>query len=72
MKKVHSLDQRNQAKLQWFEDPSQSGRDKLSCIKCITSIHVRNKKRKWVKDTANELETDGKNKNIRDMYRAIN
>jgi len=53
MKKVHSLGQRKQAKLQWFEDLSQSGRDKLSCIKCNTGIHVRNKRREWVKGTAN-------------------
>lgn len=53
MKKVHSLDQRKQAKLPWFEDLNQSGRDKLSCIKCNTSIHVRNKRRKLVKDTVN-------------------
>lgn len=33
VKKVHSLDQRKQAKLHWFEDLSQSGRDELSCLK---------------------------------------
>lgn len=36
-----SLDQRKQAKLQWFEDPSQGDRHKLNCIKFDASIHIK-------------------------------
>jgi hypothetical protein len=31
-----------------------------------------NKKREYMKDKINELETNSKNKNIRDLYRGIN
>jgi hypothetical protein len=36
------------------------------------SRHFRNKKRQYLKDKINELESNGKNKNIRDLYRGIN
>jgi hypothetical protein len=32
----------------------------------------RTKKREYLKNKINELETDSKNKNIRDLYRGIN
>jgi hypothetical protein len=32
----------------------------------------RNKKREYLKDRINELESKSKNKNIRDLYRGIN
>jgi uncharacterized protein with ParB-like and HNH nuclease domain len=34
--------------------------------------HFRNKKREYLKDTIDELATNSKNKNIRDLYRGIN
>jgi chemotaxis methyl-accepting protein methylase len=34
--------------------------------------HFRNKKREYLKSKINELATNSKNKNIRDMYRGIN
>jgi hypothetical protein len=37
-----------------------------------TSRTFRNKKREYLKDKINELETNNKNKNIRDLYRGIN
>jgi hypothetical protein len=37
-----------------------------------TSRTFRNKKREYMKDKINELETNNKNKNIRDFYRGIN
>jgi hypothetical protein len=37
-----------------------------------TSRTFRNKKREHLKDKINELETNNKNKNIRDLYRGIN
>jgi hypothetical protein len=32
---------------------------------------LRNKKREYLKANINELETNGKNKNIRELYRGI-
>jgi hypothetical protein len=36
------------------------------------SIHLRNNRRAYLKDEIEELETNGRNKNIRDLYRSIN
>jgi hypothetical protein len=44
----------------------------LSDIRREASRHFRNKKREYLKDNINELESNSKNKNIRDMYRGIN
>jgi hypothetical protein len=35
------------------------------------SRHFRNKKRKYLKGKINELATNSKNKNIRDLYRGV-
>jgi hypothetical protein len=35
------------------------------------SRHFRNKRRKYLKDKMDELATNSKNKNIRDLYRGI-
>jgi hypothetical protein len=66
------LDQRKQAKLQWLQDPSQINGDNLNYVRREASRHFKNKKRKYLKDKINELVTDSKNKNIRDLYRGIN
>jgi hypothetical protein len=39
---------------------------------CEASRNIRNKKMRYLKDRINQLATDGKNKNIRDLYRGIN
>jgi hypothetical protein len=44
----------------------------LKNIRHETSRHFRNKKREYLKGKINELETNSKNKNIRDLYRGIN
>jgi hypothetical protein len=44
----------------------------LNNVRHETSRHVRNKKREELKDKINELATNSKNKNIRDLYRGIN
>jgi hypothetical protein len=36
------------------------------------SRHFRHKKREYLKDKIKELESNSKNKNIRDLYRGIN
>jgi hypothetical protein len=66
------LDQRNQAKLQYLQDPSEINGDNLNTVRQETSRHFGNKKREYLKGNVNELETSSKNKNIRDLYRGIN
>jgi hypothetical protein len=66
------IDQRKQAKLRWFQIPSQINGDNLQNLRRGTSRTFRNKKREYLKDKVNELETNNKNKNIRDLYRGIN
>ncbi|PNF26628.1 hypothetical protein B7P43_G09369 [Cryptotermes secundus] len=67
-----SLDQRNQAKLQWLQDPSELNGDNLNNIRRETSRHFRNKKREYLKDKIDELAMNSKNTNIRDLYGGIN
>jgi hypothetical protein len=66
------LDKRKEAKLQWLQDPSERRGDSLNNIRRKTSRHFRNKKREYLKHKINELRTNSKNKNIRDLYRGIN
>jgi hypothetical protein len=46
--------------------------DNLNDVRQEASIHFRNKKREYQKDKINELESNSKNKNIRDLYMGIN
>jgi hypothetical protein len=46
--------------------------DNLSNVRQEASRHFRNKKREYLKDKINELESNSKNKNIRDLYWGIN
>jgi hypothetical protein len=66
------IDQQKQAKLQWLQNPSQINGDNLQNLRCETSRTFRNKKMEYLKGKINELETNNKNKNIRDLYRCIN
>jgi hypothetical protein len=66
------LDQRKEAKLQWLQDPSEINRDNLNNVRQEASRHCRIKKREYLKDKINDLATNSKNKNIRDLYRGIN
>jgi hypothetical protein len=66
------LDQRKQAKLQWLQDPSEINGDNLNNVRRDASRHFRNKKREYLKDRINELATNSKSKNIRDLCRRIN
>jgi hypothetical protein len=65
-------DRRKQAKLRWLQDPSEANEDNLSDVRREASRHFRNKEREYLKDKINELESNSKNKNVRDMYRGIN
>jgi hypothetical protein len=44
----------------------------LSDIRREASRHFRKKKREYLKEKINELASNSKNKNIRDLYRGIN
>jgi hypothetical protein len=46
--------------------------DNLNDVRREASRHFRNKKREYLKDKINELESSNKNKNMRDLYRGIN
>jgi hypothetical protein len=65
------VDRRKQAKLQWLQDPSVVNADNLCNVRREASRHFRNKKWEYLKDRINEIELNGKNKNIRDMYKGI-
>jgi hypothetical protein len=55
-----------------LQDPGEVNEDYLTNVKRETSRHFRNKKREYFKDKINELESNNKNKNIRNLYRGIN
>jgi len=66
------LDQRKRAKIQWIHDPSQSNVDNLNNVRREVSRHFRKKKEAYLRAKIEELETNNKNKNIRNLYRGIN
>jgi len=61
------LDQRKQAKMQWIQDPSQNNVDTLNKVRRDASRHLRNKKKAYLKTKIEELETNSKINNIRDL-----
>jgi hypothetical protein len=63
---------RKQAKLQGLQDPNEANEDNLSDVRQEAIRHFRNKEREYLKDKINELESNSKNKNIRDLYRGTN
>jgi hypothetical protein len=66
------LDQKKQAQLLWLQDPSKINGDNLNNIRREAGRHFRDKKREYLKDKINEVASNSKNKNIRDLYRGIN
>jgi hypothetical protein len=66
------VDRRKQAKLQWLQDPSEANENNLSDVRRKASRHFRNNKREYLKDKIKEIETNSKNKNIRNVYGGIN
>ena len=66
------LDQSKRAKMQWIQDPSQSKVDNLNKVRREVSRHFRNKKKAYLIAKIEELETNSKIQNIRDLYRGIN
>jgi hypothetical protein len=64
------LDIRKQAELQWLQDPIEINGDNLNNVRREASRYFRDKRREYLKE--NEVATNSKNKNIRDLYRGIN
>jgi hypothetical protein len=58
--------------LQWLQDPSEVNVANLNNVRLEASRRFRNKKRDYLEDKINELATNSKNKNIRDLYKGIN
>jgi hypothetical protein len=61
------VDRRKQAKVPWLQDPSVVNEDDLSNVRREASRHSRIKKREYLKDKISELESNSKNKDIRDL-----
>jgi hypothetical protein len=55
-----------------LQDPSEANEDNLIDVRREASRHFRKKKREHLKDKINVLESNSKNKNIRDLYTGIN
>jgi hypothetical protein len=62
------LDKRKQAKIQWLQNPNQNNAGNLHNVRREASRHFRKKKKEYLKAKINELETNSRNKNIRDLY----
>ncbi|KAJ4430168.1 hypothetical protein ANN_22378 [Periplaneta americana] len=63
------VERRKQAKLKFLQDPVEEKRDNYFNERREASRTLRNKKRGYLKEKLNEVETNSKNKNIRDLYK---
>jgi DNA topoisomerase VI subunit A len=66
------LYERKHATMQWLQNPNQTNVDNLNNVRREASRHFRKKLKEYFKAKIKELETNSKNKNIRDLYRGIN
>ena len=66
------MEERKQAKFQWVQDPSQRNVANLNNVRREANRHFRSKKKAYLKAKIEDLETNSKIKNIRDLYRGIN
>jgi len=57
--------------MQWIQDPNQTSVDNLTNVRREASRHFRNKRKAYLKAKIEELETNSKIKNIRDLNRSI-
>ncbi|KAJ4446465.1 hypothetical protein ANN_13161 [Periplaneta americana] len=65
------VERRKQAKLIFLQDPVEEKRDNYFNERREASRTLRNKKRGYLKEKLNEVETNSKNKNIRDLNKGI-
>jgi hypothetical protein len=59
---------RQEANLQWLQDPNKINGENLNKVSCEYNGHFRNKKREYLNDKINVLTTNSK----RGLYRGIN
>jgi alpha-D-ribose 1-methylphosphonate 5-triphosphate synthase subunit PhnG len=57
--------------MKWVQDPSQSNVDNLNNVRREASRHFRNTKKEYLKAKIDELETNSKINNIRELDRGI-
>jgi len=57
--------------MQWVQDPSQSNVDNRNNVRREASRNFRNKKKAYLKTKIEELKTNSKITNVRDLYRRI-
>ena len=57
--------------MQLLQHRNQSIVDNLNNVKREATRHIRNKRKEYLKAKIDELETNGKFKNIKDLYRGI-
>ena len=65
------VERRKQAKMKFLQDPTQLNRDNYHTERRETSRTLKNKKRDYLKGKLTEINTNSKNKNIRDLYKGI-
>jgi len=58
--------------MQWLQDRNQCNVRNLNNVRLEAIRHFRNKKKAYLEAKIEELETNSKIKNIRDLYRGIN
>jgi len=58
--------------MQWGQVPSPRNADNLNNVRHESSLRFRDKKKEYLKAKIEELETNSKIKNIRDLCRGIN
>jgi flagellar basal body rod protein FlgC len=57
--------------MQWLQDPSQNNVDNVNSVRSEVSRHFRNKNKAYLRVKIEELETNSKIQNIRDLHRGI-
>ena len=67
MKNLCFLDQKKHAKMHWVHDPNQSNVDNINHVGHDARRRFRNKKKEYLKAKIEELETNSKIKNIREL-----
>ncbi|KAJ4430976.1 hypothetical protein ANN_19569 [Periplaneta americana] len=65
------VERRKQGNFKFLQDPVEEKRDNYFNERREASRTLRNKERGYLKEKLNEVETNSKNKNIRDLYKGI-
>jgi len=55
----------------WIQDPSRSNVDNLNNVRRNASRYFRNKKKTYLKAKVEDVETNSKVTNVKDLYRAL-